>query len=157
MSEDSKSKALTTAANVLTYQNRSAQALYDRLLEKQIAEEDAAYAVSRLIELGFLNDEQYASDLIAQYRAPGWGKTRIKQELRKKKLEPDLIEALLEDFEPDYDKMQRLIAAKLRGETDPDRATLKRVSDSLARKGFTWEQIRRALDQYTEQLEEFES
>ncbi len=157
MSEDSKSKALTTAANVLTYQNRSAQALYDRLLEKQIAEEDAAYAVSRLIELGFLNDEQYASDLIAQYRARGWGKTRVKQELRKKKLEPDLIEALLEDFEPDYDKMQRLIAAKLRGETDPDRATLKRVSDSLARKGFTWEQIRRALDQYTEQLEEFES
>lgn len=144
------------AANVLTYKNRSAASLYDRLLEKGLSQQDSAYAVGRLVELGFLNDGQYAESLVSAYRAKGWGKTRIKQELKKKKLEQELIDSLLDDFEPDYDKMRKMIAAKLKGDAAPDRAALKCVSDSLARKGFSWEQIRKALDEYTEQLEEME-
>lgn len=153
---DSRDKVLATAANVLTYKNRSAAALYDRLLEKGFSEEDSAYAVSRLVELGYLNDETYAISLIESYRAKGWGKGRIKQELKQKKLEQGLIEALLEDFEPDYDKMKKMIEAKLKGETNPDRAMVKRVSDSLMRKGFSWDQIKRAMGEYIDSLEEMQ-
>ena len=153
---ESKKKALATAANVLTYKNRSAAALYNRLLEKEIGEEDAAYAVARLIELGFLNDETYGQMIVEQCRAKGWGKSRIAQELKKKQLEADLIGLLLEDFEPDYEKMQKMIAAKLKGDPHPDRAAIKKVSDSLARKGFGWSQIKQALDGYMASIEENE-
>ena len=146
---ESRKKALAIAANVLTYKNRSAAALYDRLLEKEIGEEDAAYAVARLIELGFLNDETYGRHVVEQCRAKGWGRSRIAQELKKKQLDAELIGQLLEDFEPDYDKMQKLIAAKLKGDPNPDRAALKKVSDSLARKGFSWAQIKQALSNYS--------
>ncbi len=153
---ETKKKALATAANVLTYKNRSAAALYDRLLEKEIGEEDAAYAVARLIELGFLNDETYGRHVVEQCRAKGWGKSRIAQELKKKQLEPDMVNLLLEDFEPDYDKMQKLIAAKLKGNPAPDRAALKKVSDSLARKGFSWAQIKQAFSNYNASFDESE-
>lgn len=153
--EDSRKKALNVAANVLTYKNRSAQALYDRLIEKEIGAEDAAYAVSRLKELGFLNDEEYGISLVRQCRAKGWGKSRIKQELRKKQLEPGLSEYLLEDFEPDYEKMKKLIASKLKdGKHDKD--AVRRTADSLLRRGFDWEQIKKALSEYIDQLEETE-
>jgi len=156
MDDESKKKALNVAANVLTYKNRSAAALYDRLIEKGIGEEDAAYAVGRLEELGFLNDEKYGDSLVSALKAKGWGRTRIKQELKKKKLEPGLIDSLLEDFEPDYDKMKKMISAKLKNDPAPDRAAVKRVADSLARKGFSWEQIKHALNEYIEQLEDYE-
>lgn len=156
MTEESKKKALTVAANVLTYKNRSAAALYDRLIEKGQPEEEAAYAVARLMELGFLNDEQYGQSLLSACKAKGWGRGRIKQELKKKQLEPELIDSLLEDFEPDYDKMKKLISSKLKNDPSPDRAAVKRVADSLARRGFSWDQIKRALDEYTQQLEEME-
>lgn len=146
---ETRKKALAAAANVLSYKNRSAAALYDRLLEKEIGEEDAAYAVARLIELGFLNDETYGRHVVEQCRAKGWGRSRIAQELKKKQLEPELVSLLLEDFEPDYDKLQKMIAAKLKGDPAPDRTAVKKVSDSLLRKGFSWGQIRQALAQYS--------
>ena len=154
--EERRKKALAVAANVLTYTNRSAAALHDRLLEKGIEEEDAAYAVARLIELGFLNDETYGRQVVEQCRAKGWGRIRIAQELKKKQLEPELAERLLEDFEPDTEKMRRLIDARLKGDPAPDRAAVKKAADSLARRGLTWAQIRQALSDYTEQLEEME-
>ena len=124
--------------------------------EKGIEAEDAAYAVARLIELGFLNDETYGRQVVEQCRAKGWGRIRITQELKKKQLEPELVERLLEDFEPDTEKMRRLIDARLKGDPAPDRAAVKKAADSLARRGFTWAQIRQALSDYTEQLEEME-
>jgi len=154
--KDKREKALSVAANVLTYKNRSAAALYDRLIEKEIEEEDAAYAVGRLIELGFLNDEEYGRTVVEQCRAKGWGKIRIRQELKKKQLDDEIIEMLLEDFEPDYEKMKKIIASKLKGEREPDRALVAKIGASLARKGFSWEQIRRALSEYTDELEEME-
>jgi regulatory protein len=151
-----RDKVLAAAADILTYRSRSAAALRDRLEEKGFDEADAAWAVTRLTELGFIDDAQYGADLVAACRAKGWGKGRIRQELRAKKLDAELADSLLEDFEPDYDKMTAFIAARLKGERAPDRAAIKRVSDSLARKGFSWEQIRRALERYTEQTEEME-
>lgn len=154
--EERKKKALAVAANVLTYKNRSAAALYDRLLEKGMEEGDAAWAVARLTELGFLNDETYGRQVVEQCRAKGWGRIRIAQELKKKQVDPMLIDALLEDFQPDAEKLRRLIDSRLKGERCPDRALVKKTADSLARRGFTWAQIRQALSDYTEQLEEME-
>ena len=94
--------------------------------------------------------------MVEQCRAKGWGRIRIAQELKKKQLEPELAERLLEDFEPDTEKMRRLIDARLKGDPAPDRAAVKKAADSLARRGFTWAQIRQALSDYTEQLEEME-
>lgn len=148
MSEQSRSKALNMAADILKYGQRSAAALYDRLIEKGAAEDDADYAVARLLSLGYLCDEDYASGVARDLRARGYGKARVRQALKQKKVEPEAIEQALEQFSPDGDKLQSIIKRKLAGEASPDRKILKKLTDGLFRRGFSWEEIRAALREY---------
>ncbi len=153
MTKDSRDKALEKAANVLSYRNQSASALYERLLEKEVASDDARYAVDRLKELGLLNDDRYAESLVERGRAAGHGAMRIRQELRRKGLEQETIELSLEAFEPDHNEMRKIISKAIKGGS-PDRKALKKASDSLLRRGFSWEQVNAALREYIDQLED---
>ena len=75
--EERRERVLRTAANVLTYRARSSQALYDRLVEKGAAPEDAAWAVARLRELGYLNDADYGRLVVRDLAARGYGPGRF--------------------------------------------------------------------------------
>ena len=154
-SSPAREKALQTAANVLQYHHRSAQALYDRLLEKEIPEQDAAYAVARLQELGYLNDTEYGRRLVRDLAQRGYGAARIRRTLMEKKLSKEDIELAMEEYSPDEARMQSYIRSRLQpGQTD--RRRIKQVSDGLFRRGFCWEEIRAALQVYADQWEEEE-
>ena len=86
--EERRERVLRTAANVLTYRARSSQALYDRLVEKGASPEDAAWAVARLRELGYLNDADYGRLVVRDLAARGYGPGRIRRALLDKKLDP---------------------------------------------------------------------
>ena len=87
METDSREKTLRMAANVLEYRHRSSRALYQRLLEKGAEEQDAAYAVARLQQLGFLNDGEYGKLLVRDLCRRGYGPARIRQYLKEKQLD----------------------------------------------------------------------
>lgn len=150
---DPQKAALNTAANVLQYRNRSKKALLERLLEKGIEEEHAQYAVTRLEELGYLNDETFACDLAESLKNRGYGRRRVKEELWRKKLEPHAVEAALEQFEADEDQLEAFIAKKL-GDTPPQPKDIKRVYDALIRRGFSWDEARQAMKKYLHAIEE---
>lgn len=149
MDERVKQAALETAAHILQYRHRSRQALYDRLLEKGVPEEAAAYAVARLKELGYLNDFEYGKALLRDLAARGYGARRIRMALREKNLEPEDIEAVMAEYVPDEARLRACVAAKIKGQS-PDRKLLKRTADSLFRRGFSWEEIRAALRDYAD-------
>ncbi len=153
MSLESQEKVLNQAAALLEYQNRSCQALFDRLLEKGAQEQDAAYAVDRLQELGYLDDARYAGLILRDLTARGYGKGRVRQKLREKKVEESVIQALLETYEPDREKLAALAASRLRGK-NIDRRELKRTADALFRRGFSWGEIQDVLREYQMQAEE---
>ena len=153
MSAESQEKALNRAAALLEYQNRSAQALFDRLVEKGETEQDAAYAVARMQELGYLDDARYGELLARDLTARGYGKARVRQKLREKKVDESVICTLLEEYQPRRDKLAALAASRLRGK-NIDRRELKRTADALFRRGFSWEEIRDVLREYEMQAEE---
>jgi len=148
-----RQKALNTAANVLQYRHRSRAALLKRLLEKEIPEPDARYAVDRLTALGLLDDADYAHQLAEGYAGRGYGAGYIRRALREKGIEPADIDDVIEDFEPREDKLARYIAQRMDGK-EPDRKLVKKVSDGLFRRGFSWDEIRAALGRYTDNLED---
>lgn len=152
MSEQSQKKAVERAANVLSLRPYSRAGLYRRLVEKGVAPEDAAYAVERLTELRLLDDDQYARDLCRIGRGKGWGAGRIRQELRRKGVGDECIEQALTGFEPDGDKLMRFVRARL-GDDKPDRAALRRISDGLYRRGFSWDEINEAISACLEEME----
>lgn len=152
---DSREKTLRMAANVLEYRHRSSRALFRRLLEKGAEERDAAWAVARLQKLGYLNDGEYGRLLVRDLCARGYGPARIRRYLKEKLLDPPDIELAMEAYVLRPEALQKYINGKLRG-TVPDRKALKRVSDGLFRRGFSWGDIRSALREYTDapELEE---
>ena len=85
MSEESKTKAVSVAAAVLNYKNRSSRMLYEKLLEKGIEPDDAEYAIERLRGFGYLNDSEYAASAVRYGVSKGWGKIRIRRKLSEYK------------------------------------------------------------------------
>lgn len=153
MSAESQEKVLNQAAALLEYQNRSCQALFERLLEKGADEQDAAYAVARLRELGYLDDARYGALILRDLVARGYGKARVRQKMREKKIEESVIVTLLETYEPDREKLAALAEARLRGKPI-DRRELKRTADALFRRGFSWGEIQDVLREFEMQAEE---
>ena len=153
MDTDSREKILRMAAAVLEYRNRSAKALYDRLLEKGAEERDAAWAVARLQELGYLNDAEYGRLLVRDLCRRGYGPGRIRRYLKEKKLDGPDIELAMEEYVFQPEKLREYIDSRLRGRTG-DRRELKRAADGLFRRGFGWDEIQSALREYALQMEE---
>ena len=50
-------------------------------------------------------------------------------------------------------KIDAFLQSKLKGKA-PDRATLKKLSDALLRRGFSWQDIRPALNRLGEEIDE---
>ena len=152
METDSREKTLRMAANVLEYRHRSSRALYQRLLEKGAEEQDAAYAVARLQQMGFLNDGEYGKLLVRDLCRRGYGPNRIRQYLKEKQLDGPDIDIAMEDYVLLPEKLEQYIQSKLRG-SQADRKALKRVADGLYRRGFSWGVNQSALREYTNSVE----
>lgn len=153
MSDDSRDEALKRAAALLNYRNRSSQMLYLKLLEKEIAEEDARYAVDRLSELGYLNDDEFASSAVRACIRKGWGKERIRQKLEEYKLSPEIIERELAEYEPDEEALYALFVKLCKD--SGDRKERDKAAAKLKRRGFSWNEINRAVRRALEENEEY--
>lgn len=138
------------ALELLSHSARTSRQLYEKLARKNDPEAAAA-AVSRMEELGLVDDADYARRYIAdKLNLREWGLKRILQELRRKGVAQQHIDAAVEEL--DYDGTARLEEIfRRRGVVLPDqqkeRAAL--VSRWL-RQGYEYEEIRAALGQFSE-------
>lgn len=137
-------KVLNYAGNAAGYRQLSEKELHDKIMKKGFSEQEAQYAVETMRKYKGVDDEQYAHTMTEQMAQRGFGKGRIVQKLRQKGIDTEHTQAALEDFTPDYAQMERYIRSKITVE-NPDRALLKKVSDGLMRKGFSWDEIKKAL------------
>ncbi len=110
---------------------------------------DAETAAARMEELGLVNDESYARDLVRHYAAKGYGQRRLKDELYRRGVPRAYWDEALAGAEMGEDTLDALVRRRLRGEPTT-RETLKKTSDFLARRGFGWEEISAALRRYEE-------
>ena len=121
------------------------------LEEKLYSEADpvtAAAVVERLCEVGLLDDERYAARLARSLsEVKHYPRRRIEQELRRRGISPVLAQTAVsdlegEDFEQALEILQRKYYNRL---NDPD--SRRRVTAALARRGFSYGAIRRAMDE----------
>ena len=120
----------------------------ERKLEQWGADEAEQQAVcDRLEELGVLNDEQYGALVVRHYAAKGYGAKKIQDELYRRGVPRELWADALAQLDDPAETLDRLVAARLKGQ-EPTREALKKVSDHLARRGFGWQDISAALRRY---------
>ena len=146
------SSVKVTAANMIGSRALSKQELQRRLVRKGAAESDAQAAADWLEEIGAVDDAAYAAALVRHYSAKGYGAARVKEELRHRGVPRELWDEALEQLPESGDILEELIRKKCRGDLS-DPKELKRVSDALLRRGFSWGEVNSALRRYAE-LEE---
>lgn len=159
------SQLKTRALNIVSVRSMSRRELVKKLTARPRRTEDEEYlpedavtareelegqaeSVADWLEnLGLINDEQYARDVVRWCGEKGYGERRIRDELFRRGVPRELWDEALEE-RPDSDgAIDRFLAQKLKN-WDGDRKELKRVTDALARKGFSWSEISEGLERY---------
>ena len=139
--EQAKARAL----RILERRDVSRKELTDKLTAKGESPEDAAAVADWLEDLGVINDARYAGMVVRHYAAKGYGKSRIQNELYRHGIGKELWEEALEQYPEQEETIDRLLRARLK-HPDPDRAEIKKATDALLRRGFSWSEINAAKD-----------
>lgn len=142
------------AVALVSSRQLSAFELKKKLMEKGAEAEIAEECVSRLTELGLLNDESYALSLARHCVSRGYGVQRLKSELLRRGISRELWNEALCLVEDSDDSIDSLIRRKLRNPGDRDE--LRKLSASLYRRGYTAAQIHSALQRFDVEAENIE-
>lgn len=147
------SEAKAQAAAIIGSRALSKRELQRRLVKKGAGEPDAQAAADWLEDIGAVDDGQYAAMVARHYAARGYGPAKIRDELYRRGVDKSLWDGALEELPPAGEALDALIRKKARGDLSDPRE-VKRVSDALLRRGFSWPQVRDALRRYIEIEEE---
>jgi regulatory protein len=145
--EEAKKRAL----RMLEKRDYGRDELVGKLTEKGEAPEDAEAAADRMVELGLINDERYAGLVARHYAQKGYGASRIKNELYKRRIPKDYWDEALSSLPDSGDTLCRLLQSKLRGADLSDRAAVKKATDAMSRRGYSWSEITSALERLREE------
>lgn len=148
-----RSESRVKAARLASGRMMSRKELTDKLSRKGIDPDTAAETADWLESLGAVDDAAYAGVIARHYAASGYGPGRVRQELQKRGVSRELWDDALSQLPDSADAIDRFLQKKLSGRT-PDRATLKKLSDALLRRGFSWSDIRPALNRLGEEIDE---
>lgn len=141
----SKARAL----RIINARPMSREELRKRLVEKGETPDNAEACAEWLCQMGLINDTEYAGSVVRHYAAKGYGASRIKQELRRHGLSRELWDEAMSQMPEQDEYLARFLRSRL---TDPgDRAQVKKVSDALFRRGYSWDQIKHALNEFDTQ------
>jgi regulatory protein len=130
--------AMNRALHALGYRARSKVELRERLLKVGYTRETVDAVVTRLEELGYLDDGEFARDLVRS-EARKYGPRRIYGNLRRAGVEETVAqEAVEEEFARRSEYQTALVAAQQRYNTkEGSDAQARRVYGFLMRRGYS--------------------
>ena len=139
------------ALQLVSQRQMSAKELGKKLREKGFDGETADYCVAWIAERGLISEESYAAAIVRHYAAKGYGEGRIRQELMHRGIPRDLWDTALAAMPESTEKLDRLIAQRLR---DPEgRDAVRKLSAALFRRGYSGEEIRAARSRFQTSLD----
>ena len=144
--DDEHERAYQSALHFLGARPRSSAEVQRNLRDKGFDDEVIASAIARLLEHGYLNDEEFARywlDNRSRFR-PRSAKA-IRYELRQKGVERDAIEAAVEALDEDAAAWDAAAGKIDRFRDLPQEEFERKLGAFLARRGFDFETARRAV------------
>lgn len=140
------------AMELLTRKPQSRRELERKLEEWEATESESLQICDRLEELGFLDDQRYAGQVVRHYSAKGYGVRKLRDELYRRGVPRELWDQALEEAQDSGDAVDAFLEKKLKGSRDPKE--LKKASDALARRGYSWSEISEGLRRYGAEVED---
>ena len=148
-----KSQLKQTAARMASGRMLSKKEVQRRLTKKGADDEEAAEMADWLESLGAVDDAGYAGVVVRHYGAMGYGAGRVKQELMRRGVPRELWDEALAQLPPAGEAIRRFLDAKLRGRAmTPEES--RRLAAALQRRGFSWNDIRPALNERGQEIDD---
>lgn len=147
-------RAKSKALYLLEFRDYSARDL-EQKLKKDFAPEICREAVEFMIEIGAIDDTRYAATLVRHLmQFKHYGRHRIRQELSLKGVDRDIIDEVLEEADLDEPAMiLELLNGKFSRDLS-DQKGINRTIASLTRYGYSYGEIKSALREYIDSLED---
>lgn len=148
--ENDLRRARERALYLMESRDHSYRELFDKL-EKNYSEDICFEVCNRLAEIGVINDRRYAEKLCRQlFEVKKLGRYRVRQEMRLKGLSSEIIEEAMENFSEEdepFERLEKLVEQKYERYLT-DRKGVEKVKNALARKGYSFGEIKEVLDLY---------
>jgi len=148
--ENDLRRARERALYLMESRDHSYRELFDKL-EKNYSEDICFEVCNRLAEIGVINDRRYAEKLCRQlFEIKKLGRYRVRQEMRLKGLGSEIIEEAMENFSEEdepFERLEKLVEQKYERYLT-DRKGVEKVKNALARKGYSFGEIKEVLDLY---------
>ncbi len=144
-------RAKEKALYLLEHRNHSKRELTEKIARTAASWEAAEAAAGQMEELGLVDDQVYARDRAREmFLRKRWGPLRVKQELRRKGIDGELIEELLEEYRQRdegglvAENVRAVLETKYSGWRE-DEKQRRRAFAALQRRGYSYEEIREGM------------
>ena len=135
------------AADIIGRRSMSRRDLERKLRDKGANEAEARYAAEWLEAIGAIDDAAYAAALVRHCAGLGYGPARIRDKLYEKGVPRELWAEAMEEA-PDHEtQIETFLQGRLRGRV-PDEKEKKRLCDTLLRRGYPWEDVKRVMNRF---------
>lgn len=143
-------RAQEKALYLLEYRNYSKRELTEKIARTAASREAAQAAAGRMEELGLIDDRRFGEDYAKElFSRKGYGARRAAQELRRKGLDQELVQELVEKYgspEQSGENIRRVLEKKYPGWRE-DEKVRRRAFAALQRLGYSYQEVREAMGQ----------
>ena len=143
-------RAQEKALYLLEYRNYSKRELTEKIARTAASREAAQAAAGRMEELGLIDDRRFGEDYARElFSRKGYGARRVAQELRRKGLDQELVQELVEKYgspEQSGENIRRVLEKKYPGWREDEKAR-RRAFAALQRLGYSYQEVREAMGQ----------
>lgn len=147
-------QALNKMAALCSRKEYCSSEIQKKLVNYELSEADREAVVERLISEKFIDDGRYANYYVRdKFLFNGWGRIKIRYQLRGKGIDSSIIDAALEQInESDYhEKLAELLHSKKRQIKNKDQWQTKAALARFAQaRGYEPDLIFRSIDQLLE-------
>lgn len=137
--ESEKNTAFDRAIGYLSIRRRAVSEMQHYLSEKGYLPTTIEYVISKLLEYGYLDDDAFAKVYI-ESKCNKDGKRKLEYELKHLGIAPEIVSKYLNTIDT-AQVLQDLIAKKYKNDS-------KKIMDHCLSRGFEYENVKRALDNF---------
>ena len=141
------------AVRIVSASGVSKKDLERRLVQKGEDPGQARAAVEWMEELQLLDDRKTAEQIVHRCAAKGYGVARVKQALYEKQIPKEYWQEALEDYPDQSEYILGFLKSRRIGETDEK--LIRKTIDALLRRGHSYSDIKRCMNQMAVDAEMF--
>jgi len=155
-SSDAPRLALLKATDIISHSMKTESEITRKLKEKKFDDDAVEYAISKLKEYGYVDDEAYVAAYISSRAIPNcWGEQKIISMLIKKGIDKSIIKNKLEECLPEEVRESNILEAAEKYVQRLDKYDKKKKRQKLyqylASKGYGYDVIKKTCSKILEE------